>query len=139
MNAMGVLPPYQGTLMHDHWKPYFTYGCTHALCNAHPPRELNYAHEEDGQRWAKNMHTVLLELRDAVEQAGGALPPDQSRRWRTRYRKLLGHGDTECPAPVPDGTAPRRGRVKRSKSRNLLERLRDYEDDVLRFMEHAEQ
>jgi transposase len=72
------------------------------------------------------MHTLLLELRDAVEQAGGALPPDQSRRWRTRYRKLLGHGDTECPAPVPDGTAPRRGRVKRSKTRTRLERSAVY-------------
>jgi transposase len=138
MNAMGVLPYYQGTLIHDHWKPYYTYGCTHALCNAHHLRELTYAHEENGQRWAMNLHTLLLELRDAVEQAGGALPPDQAKRWRTRYRKILGRGNTECPAPVPDGTAPRRGRPKRSKSRNLLERLRDYEDDVLRFMEHAE-
>ena len=23
-------------LMNDHWKPYYTYGCTHALCNARP-------------------------------------------------------------------------------------------------------
>lgn len=135
MNAMGVLPTYKGTLVHDHWKPYYTYGCTHALCNAHHLRELTYAHEEDGQRWAKNLHTLLLELRDAVEQAGGALPPDQAKRWRTRYRKVLGRGDSECPAPEPDEKTPRRGRLKRSKSRNLLERLRDYEDDVLRFME----
>ena len=31
----------------------------------------------------------------------------------------------------------KRGRIKRSKSRNLLERLRDYEDDVLCFMENG--
>ncbi len=30
----------------------------------------------------------------------------------------------------------KRGRQARSKSRNLLERLRDYEGDVLRFMEN---
>ena len=29
----------------------------------------------------------------------------------------------------------KRGRIKKSKSRNLLERLGDFEDDVLRFME----
>jgi len=29
----------------------------------------------------------------------------------------------------------KRGRLKRSKARNLLERLRDFEQDVLRFME----
>ena len=116
MNAMGVLPKFKGTLIHDHWKPYYTYGCTHALCNAHHLRELTYAHEEDGQRWAKNMHSLLLELRDAVEQADGALPPDQAKLWRTRYRKVLGHGDGECPAP--DEKSSSRGRVKRSKSRN---------------------
>lgn len=138
MNAMGVLPEFRGTLIHDHWKPYYTYACTHALCNAHHLRELTYAHEEDGQRWAGNMHNLLLELRDAVEQAGGVLAPDQAKRWRTRYRKTLGRGETECPAPVPDAKSPRRGRLKRSKSRNLLERLRDYEEDVLRFMDHTE-
>ena len=138
MNAMGVLPAFKGTLIHDHWKPYYTYGCTHALCNAHHLRELTYAHEEDGQRWAKNMHKLLLELRDAVEEGGGVLTPEKAKRWRTRYRKVIGRGEAECPEPMPDTAAPRRGRVKRSKSRNLLERLRDYEDDVLRFMENIE-
>jgi ubiquinone biosynthesis protein len=32
----------------------------------------------------------------------------------------------------------KRGRIKKSKSRNLLERLRDFEDDVLRFMENEQ-
>lgn len=138
MDAMGVLGAFKGTLVHDHWKPYYTYDCTHALCNAHHLRELTYAHEVNGQRWAKNMHTLLLELNDAVDQAGGVLPTDQAKRWRTRYRKVLGHANTECPEPVPDKNAPRRGRLKRSKSRNLLERLRDYEGDVLRFMDNVE-
>jgi hypothetical protein len=30
MNAMG----FKGILCHDHWKPYFSYDCAHALCNA---------------------------------------------------------------------------------------------------------
>ncbi len=34
--------------------------------------------------------------------------------------------------PLPG--KPKRGRLKRSKSRNLLERLNNYPDDVLRFM-----
>ncbi len=44
---MGVLPNFAGTLIYDHWKSYYTYHCTHALCNAHHLRELTYAHEED--------------------------------------------------------------------------------------------
>jgi transposase len=137
MDAVGVLPAFMGTLVHDHWKPYYGYSCTHALCNAHHLRELTFAFEQDGQRWANNMHTMLLELNDAVTVAGGILPPEEAKAWRTRYRKILGHGNTECPPP-PEPDKPKRGKTKRSKSRNLLERLRDYEDDVLRFMENAD-
>ena len=37
--------------------------------------------------------------------------------------------------PVPERTAPgKRGRSKKTKTRNLLERLDQYQDDVLRFM-----
>lgn len=136
MDAAGVLPAFKGTLVHDHWKPYYGYHCTHALCNAHHLRELVFAFEQDGQRWANNMHTMLLELNDAVTAAEGVLPPEEAKAWRTRYRKILGHGNTECPPP-PAPDKPKRGKTKRSKSRNLLERLRDYEDDVLRFMEDA--
>ena len=38
----------------------------------------------------------------------------------------------ECPPPVP--TPNKRERVKRSKARNLLEWLVNYESDALRFM-----
>ena len=43
MAAMGVLPEYTGTLVHDHWKPYYQLPCYHALCNAHHLRELERA------------------------------------------------------------------------------------------------
>ena len=33
MNDMAVLPFFKGVLCHDHWKPYYHYDCTHALCN----------------------------------------------------------------------------------------------------------
>ncbi len=43
MNDMGILPRFKGTLCHDHWKPYYKFDCTHALCNAHHLRELTRA------------------------------------------------------------------------------------------------
>ena len=55
MDAIGILPHFTGTLVHDHWKPYYRYGCTHALCNAHHLRELTYAEDIDGQQWAKGL------------------------------------------------------------------------------------
>lgn len=134
MDEMGVLPQFHGTLCHDHWKPYYRYtDCVHALCNAHHLRELERAWEQDGQHWAKAMQTLLLELNDAVDLAGGRLPPDEDARWRQRYRELLEKAKAECPAPDIPRSATR-GRPKRSKARNLLERLEAFENDTLRFM-----
>jgi len=45
-----IITLFKGTLCHDHWKSYYTYDCTHALCNAHHLRELTRAYEQDGQK-----------------------------------------------------------------------------------------
>jgi transposase len=136
MDEMGVLPLYEGVLCHDHWKPYYRYKrITHALCNAHHLRELERAWEQDQQQWAKQMQALLIAIAKAVEDAGGRLPPQEAQRRRQQYRKLLGEADTECPPPEESQRKGKRGRLKRSKARNLLERLRDFEHDVLRFME----
>ena len=135
MDEIGILPFFKGVLCHDHWKPYYHYGCTHALCNAHHLRELERAWEQDQQQWAKEMQVLLIELAKAVEDAGGCLLPDEAKRWRRRYRRLLKKAETECPPPDESQRKGKRGRLKRSKARNLLERLRDFEHDVLRFME----
>jgi transposase len=134
MDEMGVLPAFQGILCHDHWKPYFSYAPLHALCNAHHLRELERALEKDGQQWAKRMQDLLLEINKAVDTAGGMLDPPEAKIFKNRYRTLLKDADQECPPPDETKKKGKRGRIARSKSRNLLERLRDYEDDVLRFM-----
>ena len=138
MDAIGILPHFQGLLVHDHWKPYYRFtACSHALCNAHHQRELTWAHEQEGQQWAKAMSELLTAINQAVIQAGGSLPKRACRQWQRRYRQLLSLAENECPPPKPAAEkGNQRGRVARSKSRNLLERLRDYEDDVLRFMEN---
>jgi transposase len=135
MDAMGVLPGFKGTLCHDHWKPYYTYGCIHALCNAHHLRELTFAWEQEGQQWAKKMKDLLETINNDVIANKGVLGPSESRKYRQNYKDVIKKAEIECPEPEkpPD---KKRGRIKKSKSRNLLERLRDYEDDVLRFMEN---
>lgn len=138
MDAMGALPHFSGVLCHDHWKPYYRYTCTHALCNAHHLRELERAWEQDKQQWAKQMQKLLCEMNTAVHDAGGSLPAETGEAFRKRYRVLLLQADAECPPPDESKHKGQRGRLKRSKSRNLLERLREYEDDVLRFMDHPD-
>ena len=54
MNDAGILPHFQGTGVHDHWSPYFTYEkMTHGLCNAHHLRELAFIEEQEKESWAK--------------------------------------------------------------------------------------
>jgi transposase len=137
MIALGVLPRFRGKLGHDHWKAYFTFECLHFLCNAHHLRELRRAWEDDGQRWAQKLHELLLEINAATSQAGRCLPEKQAEGFRCRYRYILIEGSRECPAPDPGDRAGRRGPVARTKSRNLLDRLRDFEAETLRFMDDA--
>jgi len=137
MNDMGVLSRFKGILCHDHWKPYYKIDCTHALCNAHHLRELTRAWEQDAQQWARKMKDLLETINRKVTEAGGALDPQESKKYRRKYRALLKQGEIECPEPSRPNKKGKRGRIKKSKSRNLLERLRDYEQDALRFMDNG--
>jgi transposase len=135
MSSMALLTLFSGILVHDHWKPYFKLVCQHALCNAHHLRELAFAHEQEGQAWAKLMIDLLESILKDVYSQGGALPEDQAAHYRDQYRAILEQAEVECPPPPErQETDHKKGRLKRSKSRNLLERLRNYEKETLRFM-----
>lgn len=136
MDSIGILPKFKGILCHDHWKSYYTYNCTHALCNAHHLRELTGVWEEDKHQWAKDTKSLLEEMNRAVNDAGGLLETSESEKYRQRYRSILKNAEAECPPPDEKNRKGKRGRVKRTKARNLLERLREYESDVLRFMDN---
>jgi transposase len=135
MEEMGVLPYFKGILCHDHWKPYFKIDCEHALCNAHHLRELERAWEQDNQEWARDTRELLLQINKAVDDAGGQLSEADSMKYRQKYRDLLEKAQKECPPPDENQRKGKRGRLKRSKSRNLLERLVNFENETLRFME----
>lgn len=138
MSDIGILPEFKGVLSHDHWKPYYKIDCTHALCNAHHLRELTRAYEQDGQKWAQDMSNLLVTINNEVNDAGGgALDAARAGKYRLKYREIVKNGEIECPEPERPKKKGKRGRIKKSKSRNLLERLRDYENDTLRFMENS--
>ncbi|MGH3266547.1 MAG: IS66 family transposase, partial [Trebonia sp.] len=135
IDALGVLPGFQGVAVHDGFTPYRRYtDCAHALCNAHHLRELAAAEERCGQPWAAAVAGLLVELKDAVEAAKDtgqtALDPATLKRYRRRYRKLINAGYAVNPEPERTG---KRGRPKQGTTRSLLLRLDRYHDDVLRF------
>ena len=135
MDSIGILPKFRGILCHDHWKPYFKYDeCTHSLCNAHHIRELTRVWEQDGYIWAKRLKELLEKINRSVHDAGGILEESEAEGYRRQYRQILDEADYECPPPDESKRKNKRGRIKRNKARNLLERLHDYETEVLRFM-----
>ncbi|HIB84436.1 MAG TPA: IS66 family transposase [Chromatiaceae bacterium] len=134
IDEMGILAKFKGILCHDHWKPYYRYGPLHSLCNAHHLRELQWASDEDNQAWAAEMAQFLVKLNKKVKSAGGELSNKSQLYYRKKYRRIINDGLKECPLSVPKEKSAKRGRIKKSKSRNLLERLMKYESDVLRFM-----
>ena len=79
------------------------------------------------------MHDLLLTINDDVDKAGGVLNSDEQQKYRDIYRDILKSAETECPPPK-EPENKKRGKIKRSKSRNLLERLVTFENDILRFM-----
>jgi transposase len=71
-------------------------------------------------------------MNKAVIEEDGNLSQQQINRYIRKYQCVLKEGEEEC--PVPEKVPGKRGRVKKSKSRNLLERLKNHEEDVLRFL-----
>ena len=134
MREIGILENFRGVLCHDHWKAYFNFDCMHALCNAHHLRELEWAWEHDKQKWAKKMQNLLLEINEAVHKAGGKLSIKIANSFQSKYRNIITRAERECPVPNGERQVGTRGRIAKSKSRNLLERLRDFETETLRFM-----
>jgi transposase len=134
MDAIGILPDFGGRAIHDFWKPYFRYGGTHGLCNAHHLRELIFVHEQYQQDWAEAMIQCLLDIKAAV-----ALPKPltatQIQLFESRYQSILNDGYAANPLSVsPDPAGKKRGRTKKTKPRNLLERLDTHRLEVLAFM-----
>ena len=110
MNAIGILPAFSGILCHDHWKPYYKYDCSHALCNAHHIRELTRAWEQDKQHWAKKLRDLLEKLNRTVNDAGGKLNACDSEAYRRIYREILNEAEKESPPPDETKRNGKRGR-----------------------------
>jgi len=137
MDQIGILPNFNGCAIHDFWKPYFKYDCNHGLCNAHHLRELIFLNEQHGQLWAKDMINCLINIKKAVDKTKTSTDTffkEQIHKFEEQYQNILNKGYNENPLPKKKSTKKKRGRPKKSKARNLLERLDEHRKEVLAFM-----
>jgi transposase len=133
----GILPKLLGTAVHDCWGPYWRLqNCQHALCNAHLLRELTFQRQTTRQRWPKQMMDLLIRARDhclAAREAGrSALSAKRIRRIVADYHAILNRALARNPRAQRQDR--RRGRVKQSLAHNLICRMREHADAVLRFV-----
>ena len=135
LNAFGLLALFAGVLAHDHWSACQCYPCWHTFCNAHHLRELTaIAERSPSQPWATDMITLLCQANALVSEAQAlkALPTGNVEHLRTRYDTILIEAEAGYP---PRSRRPgTRGRVKQSPACNLIRRLREHRNEVLRFL-----
>ena len=132
MEAMGVLPSFAGVAVHDAWAPYDTYPSPdHQLCCAHALRELQAVTDSApaGQWcWAAQATDALTGMQalasEAIAQGRDAADPVALAAQVHRYRSAALLGARQ--------TAARSGPLMR-KHHALARRLRDRQDDYLRF------
>lgn len=140
--TIGILPGFTGVSVHDGWAAYrANITCRHALCNIHHLRELTFLEEQYDQGWATELKRLLLEMKAAVECARAkhqhGLPAVQRDAFVARYDAVLAAGLAANPANPPPARSGsrRRGRLKQSPARNLLERLWLGKEQVLAFLD----
>ena len=132
VDCFGVLPAFTGIAVHDALSVYDGPDyrtARHALCAAHLAREIVAAAEtHPAHAWPQAALDALYGLNDAAHDARAAaqqqIPVQIGAPLLDRWRHaiLCGLADN----PRSDGR-------KQTKTRNLLERLRDRDEQVLRF------
>ena len=112
-------------------------GVLHALCNAHPLRELKALVEIEKEDWAGKMQRLLRRACHATNLArewGVPLKPGLIALIERCYDGILANGLAFHEAQPALAKAKRRGRPPRRVGHNLLIRLSTRKPDVLRFL-----
>jgi len=135
--ADGLLPSYEGILMHDAYSSYFGHTYCHALCNAHLLRELQAIYEADqSQRWSWQMMRLLRTawalVKTAHQLGQNQLPTQQRQRLLALFEQLIDQANQQVPRNYRQ--PGQRGRVAQSAPRNLLDRIMAHKAAYLRFI-----
>jgi transposase len=126
----GILDNFKGTLIHDFYKPFFSYKGNHGSCNVHLLRELKYVSEEMNQNWSMAMTSLLCEIKEQREELLKikiySFNEPILKEYDERYMSIVKAAYLEN----PDWDKHR----KKTKAANLFLRFDQYKTVILRFM-----
>jgi transposase len=123
-----ILDRITGWLVHDCWSSYFKFNkMRHAICGAHILRELEGLIENEQSKWARVFKTFLMSVYEMPFEER----VKRQRQIKSRYALICGIGERTEPPPIR--TPGKRGKHKRTKGRNLVERLIREQPAVLAF------
>jgi transposase len=137
MDRIGILADRNGSIVHDNWASYFMYdNCSHSLCNSHHLRELTWFEEEEKATWATSLKTCLIQAKKQVEQAQLNKEKQLSESLiisiEKEYQSIIDNGIAGI--IIPENKIKKRGKPKKPKQLNFLERFAKHKNSVLAFV-----
>jgi hypothetical protein len=127
----GVLPPYDGTLGHDHDKKYYKYSDRHATCCEHLGRDLKGLRDLYCCQWADDFRTFLYEMNSYKKKdvSAGRCSCDENvlHKYMIQYDDLVNTGVLVLQGMKPESFGY-------DELRKMLARLKDYKDAYTLFI-----
>lgn len=93
IDEFGFLKEYKGIIVHDHYKMYYNYGADNAECNVHVLRYLNAVTEFTNHAWSKELHDLLLEMKNRkeeyIKEGKEYLENEEYENFKSKYLEIL--------------------------------------------------
>lgn len=122
---------FQGTLVHDHDRTYYSYGNSHQECIAHVLRYLVGAMENEPHlTWHRQMHRLLQKMIHTAKKNKNGIPDDKIKNLTDKYGSILSTASEEYLKHPPE--------KEYMDGYNLHKRLREYQADHLYFLSHPD-
>ena len=131
IDEFGFLRQYKGILVHDHYKMYYNYGINNAECNVHTLRYLNAVSEFTNHKWAKELKSLFLEMKQKKESkiAVGEerISKELYNDFEKKYVEIIEKGKKERLKDLNSN-------AYKQEELALLNRLIKYKDNQLLFL-----
>ena len=129
--SLTPLNHFDGVVVHDHDRSYYSYGSFHQECIAHVLRYLVGAMENEPHlTWHKQMHTLLQKMIHTAKRNKSGTPKQKVDALTRKYESILDVAATEYQKHPPQR--------EYMDGYNLQKRLKDYQSAHLYFLSHPD-